>query len=79
MIGQTNVFVSTSHIYPFHLLLQSVLRDEHEYYGDTMRHWFILKRWGPSRNCASGPLKVSSGTARRRSIFGAPNWGCNVT
>jgi len=23
---------------------------------------FLLKRWGPSNNCASGPLKASFGT-----------------
>ena len=28
-----------------------------------MRHWFILRRWGPSKHCTSGPLKASSGTA----------------
>ena len=33
-------------------------------YGDTMRHWFLLKIWGPPNNCASGPLKASSGTDR---------------
>ena len=36
-------------------------RDEH-YYKDTMRHCFLLKRWGPSKNCASGSLKALSGT-----------------
>jgi len=39
-----------------------ISRDEHEYCGITMRHWFLLKRWGPSNNCASGPLKASPGT-----------------
>jgi len=29
-----------------------ISRDEHEYHGDTMQHWFILKRWGPSKECA---------------------------
>jgi len=38
-----------------------ISRDEHEYYGDTVRLWFLVKR-GPSKNCASGPLKASSGT-----------------
>ena len=53
-----------------------ISRDEHEYYGDTMRHWFLLKIRGPSNNCASGPLKASSGTEdmavnkfRKPSIF----------
>ena len=30
-----------------------------------MRHWFLLKRWGPPNNCASRSLKASSGTAVR--------------
>jgi len=39
-----------------------ISRDGHEYCGDTLRYWFLLKRWEPSKNCASGPLKASSGT-----------------
>jgi len=27
-----------------------------------MRHWFLWKRWEPSKNCSSGPLKASFGT-----------------
>jgi len=26
-----------------------ILRDEHKYFADAMRHWFILKRWGPRK------------------------------
>jgi len=48
--------VFTLHIYPFHLMLQSVvLRDEHKYYGDIMWHWFLLKRWGPRKIVPQGP------------------------
>ena len=28
--------------------------DEYEYYGDTMRHWFLLKRWGPRKIVPQG-------------------------
>jgi len=38
-----------------------------------MRYWVILKRWRHSKNCASGPLKASSGTVRRYS------WICTET
>jgi len=40
-----------------------ISRDEHEYYGDSMRHCFFIEKMGPLKNCASGPLKSSSGTA----------------
>ena len=39
-----------------------ISRGENEYYGDIMHHWFLLKIGEPSKNCASGPLKASSGT-----------------
>jgi len=29
-----------------------ISRDEHEYYGNTMRHCFLLKRWG--HGCRNG-------------------------
>jgi len=43
-------------------------RDEQEYYGDTMRHCFLLKRWGPSKKCASEPLKALCGTESNASF-----------
>jgi len=37
-----------------------ISHDEQEYYVDTTRHWFLLKRWGPANNYASGSLRASS-------------------
>ena len=31
-----------------------ISRDEHEYYGDTIRHWFLFKRWDPRKIVPQG-------------------------
>ena len=61
MVGKTgNVFVFLSLWYykrfriaylPFSLdVAECVIScDEHEYYGDIMRQWFLLKTWGPRK------------------------------
>jgi len=62
MIGKTFHFRIAYQPFSFDVVECVISRDEHDCYGDTIRHWFLLKRWGPSNNCASGPLKASSDT-----------------
>jgi len=64
MINQTFSFRTAYLPFSFDVAECVISRDEQEYYGDTARHWFLLKWWGPSNNCASWPPKASSGTDR---------------
>jgi len=61
---RTNVLVFALHIYPFHSMLQILLFRvmNTSIMGPLFGTWFLLKLWGPSKNCASGSLKVSFGT-----------------
>ena len=45
MIGQTFSFSYCISTLSCDVTECVILRDEHEYYGDTSRHWFLMKRF----------------------------------
>ena len=51
----TNVFVFTSHTYPFHLMLQSVLFRVMK--TSIVGISFLIEKWGPRKIVAQGPWK----------------------
>jgi len=57
-----SVFVFALRIYPFHLMLQIVsfraMNTSIAYYGDSIRHWFVLKRCGLEKVCFRVPKSL---------------------